>query len=58
MSEELKIAIFQRKEIRKQLYNGEWWFSLNDVVEALTDSKDPAAYIRDMRRRDPEIAKL
>ncbi len=59
MSDEMqKIAIFQKREIRKTLHGGEWWFVLNDVVEALTDSKDPAAYIRDMRRRDAEVAEL
>lgn len=59
MSDDIaKIAIFQQKEIRKQLHGGEWWFVLNDIVVALTDSKDPAAYIRDMRRRDPEVAEL
>ncbi len=26
-----KIAIFQQKEIRKQLYNGEWWFVVQIV---------------------------
>lgn len=59
MSDELKkIAVFQKKEIRKTFYQGEWWFVLSDVVAALTDSVDPAAYLRDMRRRDPEVAAL
>jgi prophage antirepressor-like protein len=58
MSEELKIAIFQKKEIRKQLHNGQWWFVINDVVAALTDSADPAQYLRNMRNRDEELSKL
>ncbi|MBP7775156.1 MAG: Bro-N domain-containing protein [Candidatus Saccharimonas sp.] len=59
MNHELaKIAIFQRKEIRKQLYHGEWWFVINDVVAALTDSADPARYLRNLRARDEELAKL
>lgn len=41
MTEEMRIAIFKKKEIRKQLHNGEWWFVINDVVEALIDSSDP-----------------
>jgi hypothetical protein len=45
MSDEIiKIAIFQKKEIRKQLYNGEWWFSVVDVIAALTDSVNPRDY--------------
>jgi DNA-damage-inducible protein D len=55
---ESKIDLFQKKEVRKVHHEGEWWLVLNDVVVALTDSKDPAGYIRDMRRRDPEIAEL
>jgi len=35
---ETKIAIFKGKEVRKTLHNNEWWFSVSDVVEVLTDS--------------------
>ena len=52
-----KIAIFQRKEIRKTLYNDEWWFVIEDVVSALTDSVQPKGYIKDMRKRDTGLAK-
>ena len=52
-----KIAIFQRKEIRKTIHNTEWWFVIEDVIFALTDSKNPKGYIKDMRRRDAELAK-
>ncbi len=59
MSDELyKIAIFQRREIRKQLHGGEWWFVVNDVVAALTDSDNPAQYLRNMRNRDEELSRL
>lgn len=50
-----KIAIFQRKEIRKAIHNKEWWFSVSDIVEALTDSTDIKQYIKKMRQRDPEL---
>lgn len=53
-----KIAIFQRKEIRKQLHGGEWWFVINDVVAVLTDSTDPGRYLRNLRARDDELAEL
>ncbi len=59
MSDELaKIAIFQKKEIRKQLHGGEWWFVINDVVAALTDTSDSARYVRDLRYRDEAIKDL
>ena len=33
----------------------EWYFSVVDVVEVLTDSADPKQYIKKMRSRDPEL---
>ncbi len=52
-----KIAIFRKREIRKAIHNKEWWFVIVDVVAALTDSVQPDGYIKDMRRRDPELSK-
>ena len=46
-----KIAIFQKKEIRRIEYNGEWWFSVIDVVGALTDSVNPRDYWFKMKIR-------
>jgi len=53
-----KIALFQKKEIRKIIYENEWWFVINDVIVALTDSKDPAQYFKRMKSRDTELKKL
>ncbi len=46
-----KIAVFKGKEIRKTIYNNEWWFSVVDVVEALTDSAKPRVYWNAMKTR-------
>ncbi len=35
--ETTKIALFKGKKIRKTLHNNEWWFSVVDVIQALTD---------------------
>jgi len=51
----LKIAIFQKKEIRKVIYENEWWFAINDVITVLTNSKDPAQYFKRMKLRDNEL---
>jgi len=50
-----KLAVFEGKEIRKTIHNGEWWFSVADVVQALTDSVDARQYIKRMRQRDPQL---
>lgn len=38
--ETTKIALFKGKQIRKIIHNNEWWFSVVDVVQALTDQED------------------
>ncbi|MCK5808439.1 Bro-N domain-containing protein [bacterium] len=49
--DEQKIAIFQKKEIRKIIYNSEWWFSVTDICGVLTDSRDSGAYWRKLKQR-------
>jgi len=56
-SPERRIALFQRKEIRRVIHNNEWWFAVVDVVAALTDAANPTDYLNKIRRRDPELAK-
>jgi len=57
MTPETKIAIFNQKQIRKTLFNNEWWFVIEDVVLALIDSSDPKQYIQKIKQRDPELGK-
>jgi DNA-damage-inducible protein D len=59
MSDELvRIAIFRRKEVRRTLRNGEWWFVITDVISSLTDSDNPAQYLKNLRKRDEELSRL
>jgi len=51
MEKTTKIAIFKGKEIRKIIYKDEWWFSVVDIVEALTDSVKPRVYWNAMKVR-------
>ena len=48
---ETKIAIFRQKEIRKTIYKNEWWFSVVDIVEVLTNSNKPRVYWNAMKNR-------
>lgn len=54
---ERRIALFQRKEIRRIIHNNEWWFVVEDAVLALIESRDPKQYIQRMKQRDLELAK-
>ncbi len=49
--DEKKIIAFQNKFIRRKWHNDEWWFSVVDIVDALTDSKDAGAYWRKLKQR-------
>ena len=52
MADEItKIVLFQKKEVRKTIYNNEWWFSVVDVIQILTDSDRPSAYWTAMKVR-------
>ena len=53
------IKLFQDKKIRSVWNDDEeqWYFVLEDVVVALTDSRDPKQYIKRMKLRDAELAK-
>lgn len=46
-----QIALFKGKKIRKEIYYNEWWFSVVDVIYALTDSSIPRRYWTDLKRR-------
>jgi len=58
MEDNNQIALFKGKRIRKTMFNKEWWFVINDVIESLTDSTDPAQYFKRLKERDDELAKL
>lgn len=49
--ETTKITLFKGKKIRKTLFQNEWWFSVVDVIEALTDSDRPSVYWTAMKAR-------
>ena len=53
-----KVQIFQDKKVRTHwdVEKEEWYFSVVDVVEVLTDSINPTDYLKKMRKRDSELA--
>jgi prophage antirepressor-like protein len=57
MKQRQKIQLFEDKKVRTAWDDElqEWFFSVVDTVEVLTDSKDPKDYLKKMRKRDPEL---
>ena len=48
---ESNLTPFEGKEIRKVWHNEQWYFSVVDVIEVLTDSPKPKRYWTDLKRR-------
>jgi DNA-damage-inducible protein D len=46
-----KLAVFEGKRIRKVLNEGEWWFSIIDVVEALVGDDRPRKYWNNLKQK-------
>jgi DNA-damage-inducible protein D len=51
MEEQNKLIVFQESPIRRIWHNEEWWFSIVDVVEVLTESKRPRKYWSDLKKK-------
>jgi DNA-damage-inducible protein D len=47
-----KLVLFQSKKIRRVWYNDEWFYSVVDIVEALTDSPTPRQYWGKVKQRE------
>ncbi len=47
-----KIIVFENKQVRRIWHDEEWFFSVIDVVGALTDSENPRDYWFKMKKRE------
>lgn len=52
-----QLAIFENFKIRRHFdeQNEVWYFSVVDIVAALTDSINPTDYLKKLRKRDLEV---
>ena len=49
--ETTKIAVFKGREVRKTIHNNEWWFSITDIIEALTGNERSRKYWNDLKKK-------
>ena len=55
MEDKNKLVVFQDKKIRRARFKEQWYFSIVDIVEVLTDSINPTDYLKKLRKRDLEL---
>ena len=51
MEKDTKLAVFEGRQIRKAFHEGEWWFSIIDVVEVLVGGDRPRKYWNDLKKK-------
>jgi prophage antirepressor-like protein len=55
MESQNMLAPFEGKQIRKILHDEEWYFSVVDIIEVLTDSPIPRNYWNLLKKREPQL---
>ena len=58
MDKDKTLVVFQSKKIRRIWFNDEWWFSVVDIIEALTDSTNPRNYWSMLKKREMQDSKI
>ncbi len=58
VQKENTIKLFEQKQVRTHWHDEEekWYFSVQDIVEILSESKDVKQYVKRMRSRDTELS--
>ena len=51
MEQNNKIILFQEKQVRRVWHKNQWYFSIIDVIEVLTDSPQPSRYWNELREK-------
>ena len=53
--EEQNLIPFEGKDVRKVFFNGEWYFSIIDVISVLTESANAQSYWGQLKKREPQL---
>lgn len=51
------VVLFESRQVRRHydIKSNIWYYSIVDIVEALTESVNPTDYLKKLRKRDPEL---
>lgn len=51
LAENKELVLFENSRIRRKEYNGEWYYSIVDIIEILTESNRPRKYWDDLKKK-------
>jgi len=51
MTDEAQIALFKGAEVRQVFHENEWYFSIVDVIQAITETDRPSKYWSDLKKQ-------
>lgn len=51
ITENKELVLFENNKIRRQEYNGEWYYSVIDIIGILTESERPEKYWNDLKKK-------
>lgn len=60
LQESKELVLFENKKIRRKQYKGEWFYSIVDIIEILTESTNPRDYWYRLKKRmkEEELSEL
>ena len=60
LTENKELVLFENKKIRRCKYNDEWYYSVVDIIEAITESEKPRDYWYRLKKRleEEELSEL
>jgi DNA-damage-inducible protein D len=53
--ENLDLIPFQGERIRRNFHEGEWYFSIIDILEMLIDTNNAQSYWSKLKEREPQL---
>jgi DNA-damage-inducible protein D len=58
MENSTNLTPFEGERIRKIWYDEQWYFSVVDIIQVLTDSEKPSQYWHNMKKRDTDLSPI
>lgn len=51
LKENKELVLFENSKIRRKEYKGEWYYSIVDIIEILSESNNPRRYWNDLKNK-------